>query len=68
VADEVVSEPGMRSMREQRTEAISDAVRSTDVVIEDERGNGVSNTITKDRTPHASPITGEGSHDRPTSQ
>jgi hypothetical protein len=68
VAEEMESETGMRPMREQRTEAISDAVRSTDVVIEDERGNEVDNTITKDRTPHASPITGEGSHDRPTSQ
>jgi hypothetical protein len=68
VAEEVVSETGMRPMRKQRTEAISDPVRSTDVVIEDERGNEVNNTITKDRTPHASPITGEGSHDRPTFQ
>jgi hypothetical protein len=68
VAEEMESETGMRPMREQRTEAISDAVRSTDVVIEDERGNEVDNSITKDRTPHASPITGEGSHDRPTSQ
>jgi hypothetical protein len=34
---------------EQRTETISDTVRSTEVNVEDERGNRVSGTKTTDR-------------------
>ena len=36
---------------EQRTETVSDTVRSTKVEVEDERGNKVSGTGTNDRTP-----------------
>ena len=35
---------------EQRTETVSDTVRSTEVEVEDERGNTVSKTGTKNRT------------------
>jgi stress response protein YsnF len=35
---------------EQRTETVSDTVRSTEVEVEDERGNTISKTGTKNRT------------------
>jgi hypothetical protein len=35
---------------EQRTETVSGTVRSTEVEVEDERGNTVSKTGTKNRT------------------
>lgn len=46
----VTGEVVVRKEAEQRTEAVSDTVRQTEVEVEDERGNRISGTGTTDRT------------------